>query len=71
MKLKKEIRQALKEMEIRKSSYLLDMVSKEEPNSVVYNTELIRKLEVTDATIHVLKWVLLPKGGPTTKTEES
>jgi len=61
MQLKKDIEKALKEMETRKSSYLLDMASYKEPNSVVYDTELIRKLEVTDATINALKWVLLKK----------
>lgn len=58
MKTQKEIEKALKEMETRKSSYMLDMASYKAPNSVVYDTELIRKLEVTDATIHALKWVL-------------
>lgn len=58
MKTQKEIEKALKEMQTRKSSYILDMASYKEPNSVVYDTELIRKLEVTDATIHALKWVL-------------
>ena len=58
MKKQNEIEKALKEMETRKSSYMLDMASYKAPNSVVYDTELIRKLEVTDATIHALKWVL-------------
>jgi hypothetical protein len=35
-----------------------ELASNKEPGSVVYDTELIRKLEVTDATIHALKWVL-------------
>ncbi len=61
MKSKKEIERALNEMQTRKTSYLLDMTSSKEPNSVVYDTELIRKLEVTDATIHTLKWVLKKK----------
>ncbi len=61
MQYKKDIEKALKEMETRKSSYLLDMASYKEPNAVVYDTELIRKLEVTDATIHALKWVLLKR----------
>lgn len=61
MKLKKDITKALKEMKIRKTGYLLDVANTGTPNSVVYDTELIRKLEVTDATIHALSWVLLPK----------
>lgn len=61
MKLKKEIEQGLKEMETRKKGYLLDMAEKINPQSLVYNTEIIRKLEVTDAIIHALRWVLLPK----------
>jgi hypothetical protein len=58
MKQQKEIEKALKEMETRKKSYMLDMMSYKATNSVVYDTELIRKMEVTDATIHALKWVL-------------
>ncbi len=58
MKSKVQIKNALKEMETRKSSYLLDMSSVKQPGSVVYDTELIRKMEVTDATIHTLRWVL-------------
>lgn len=58
MKQQKEIEKALKEMETRKKSYMLDMMSYKAPNSVVYDTELIRKMEVTDATIHTLNWVL-------------
>jgi len=61
MQYKKNIEKALKEMETRKRSYLLDMASYKKPNAVVYDTELIRKLEVTDATIHTLKWVLLKR----------
>lgn len=61
MRSKKTIEKALADMEIRKKSYLLDMVNYKEPNSVQYDTELIRKLEVTDATIHVLNWVLFSK----------
>lgn len=58
MKTKAEIEKGLKEMETRKSSYSLDLFTYKEPNSVVYDTELIRKMEVTDATIHALRWVL-------------
>lgn len=58
MKTKDEIEKVLHEMEIRRKSYVLDMCAPQYPNSVVYNTDLIRKLEVTDATIHTLKWVL-------------
>ena len=58
MKTKDEIEKGLHEMEIRRKSYVLDMCAPQYPNSVVYNTDLIRKLEVTDATIHCLKWVL-------------
>jgi len=58
MKTQKEIQKALKEMETRKTSYLLDMACVKPLSGVVYDTELIRKLEVTDATIHALKWVL-------------
>ena len=61
MKLKKEIEQGLKEMETRKQGYLLDMMEKVNPKSLVYSTEIIRKLEVTDAVIHALRWVLLKK----------
>ena len=57
METEKEIKQGLKEMETRKKSYMLDMMSVK-PTGVVYDTELIRNLEVTDATIHTLKWVL-------------
>ena len=60
MQYKKDIQKALKEMQTRKSSYILDMASVKVPNGVVYDTELIRKLEVTDATINALGWVLLP-----------
>jgi len=58
MRTEKEIKKALREMEIRKTSYILDMSTYKPPGTVVYDTELIRKLEVTDATIHALKWVL-------------
>lgn len=58
MKTKDEIEKGLHEMEIRRKSYVLDMCAPQYPNSVVYNTDIIRKLEVTDATIHTLKWVL-------------
>ena len=58
MRRKKEIEQALAEMETRKKAYLLDMASYNHPNSVQYNTDIIRKLEVTDATVQALKWVL-------------
>lgn len=58
MKSTKTIKQALTEMETRLKSYTLDMVSYKPDKSVVYDTELIRKMEVTDATIHALKWVL-------------
>ena len=64
MKQQKEIEKALKEMETRKKSYMLDMMSYKAPNSVVYDTELIRKMEVTDATIHALKWVLYVEPKP-------
>lgn len=66
MKSLKEIKKGLSEMETRKKSYLLDMTRHSESNSVVYDTELIRKLEVTDATIHTLKWVL--QSNPKRKT---
>ena len=61
MKPESEIKTALKDMETRKRAYMLDMARVEQPNSVVYSTDLIRKLEVTDATIHTLKWVLTNK----------
>ncbi len=64
MKKQNEIEKALKEMETRKKSYMLDMMSYKAPNSVVYDTELIRKMEVTDATIHTLKWVLYVEPKP-------
>ena len=66
MQLKKDIQKELKGMEIRKKSYMLDLAQKHIPNGVVYDTELIRKLEVTDATINALRWVLIQK----TKTEK-
>ena len=58
MKTEAEIKKALREMEIREKSYTLDIMTKKEPGTVVYDTELIRKLEVTAATIHALRWVL-------------
>jgi hypothetical protein len=58
MKTEKEIKQGLKDMEIRRKGYILDMCSPQTPNGIVYNTDIIRKMEVTDATIHTLKWVL-------------
>lgn len=58
MKSKEAILKGLEEMEIRRKSYSLDMFSRPAPNEVVYNTDIIRKMEVTDATIHTLKWVL-------------
>lgn len=58
MKSQQDIEKGLAEMEIRRKSYILDMCAPQYPNSVVYNTEIIRKMEVTDATIHTLKWVL-------------
>lgn len=61
MQYKKDIEKALHEMEVRKKAYLLDIAQYREPNSVVYDTDLIRKLEVTDASIRALRWVLLPK----------
>ena len=67
MKTEDEIRKGLADMEIRKKAYLLDMAQNNVPNSVVYDTELIRKLEVTDATVHALMWVLqstVPKEEP-------
>lgn len=60
MQYKKDIQKALKDFEIRKKSYMLDMVEYV-PNGVKYNTELIRNLEVIDAQIYTLKWVLLAK----------
>jgi len=58
MKSEKEVKEALKEMEIRSKSYRLDIATRKEPGTVVYDTELIRKLEVTEATIYALRWVL-------------
>ena len=58
MKKKKEIEKALSEMQARSTSYHLDMISYKPDKSVVYDTEIIRKLEVTEATIHALRWVL-------------
>ena len=60
MQYKNDIKKALKELETRKKSYMLDM-AEHVPNGVKYNTELIRNLEVIDAQIYTLKWVLLPK----------
>ena len=58
MKSQDEIEKALKDMKTRRTSYILDMASMPKAGEVVYNTDLIRKLEVTDATIHTLRWVL-------------
>jgi hypothetical protein len=59
MKSIEEIKQALKDMEVRRTSACLDMVEKM-PNGIKYDTELIRRIESIDVTIHVLKWVLQP-----------
>ena len=59
MKSIEEIQQALKDMEVRRTSACLDMVEKM-PNGIKYDTELIRRIESIDVTIHVLKWVLQP-----------
>lgn len=61
MQYKKDIQKGLKELEIRKTSYLLDIAEQVTPPGIKYNTELIRNLEVVDAQIYTLKWVLLPK----------
>ncbi len=61
MQYLKDIKKALKELETRRTSYMLDMVEQQHPNGVKYNHELIIKLAVTDAQIHTLKWVLKPK----------
>ena len=60
MQNKKDIEEALKQFEIRKKCYLLD-IAEHVPNGVKYNTELIRNLEVIDAQIHTRKLVLLAK----------
>lgn len=60
MRTKKEITQALKDMEVRRTSAILDM-TETMPNGVKYDTELIRRIESIDVTIHTLKWVLQPK----------
>lgn len=57
-KSKKEIVIALKDLEIRKKSYLLDMAEQHVPNGIKYNTDIIRNLEVIDAQVHTLKWIL-------------
>jgi len=59
MKTIDEIRQALKDMETRRTSAMLDMVEKM-PNGIKYDTDIIRRLESIDVTIHALKWVLQP-----------
>lgn len=55
---KADIKQALKEMNVRRSSAMLDMASNHYPNSIKYDTDTIRRLESIDVTIHVLRWVL-------------
>lgn len=45
-------------MQTRKNGYLLDMASIKLSSSIVYDTDLIRTLEVTDATINALIWPL-------------
>ncbi len=59
MKSIDEVKEALKEMEIRRKSAYLDMCEII-PNGVKYDTEIIRRIESIDVTIHVLKWVLQP-----------
>ena len=61
MQYKKDIQKALKELELRKADYLLDIAEIHSPGSIKYDTELIRKLEVVDAQIFTLRWVLAPK----------
>ena len=61
MKKRKEIEKALSEMEARRTSYTLDMISYKPDKSVVYDTDLIRKLEITDTTIHAVNLVLSNK----------
>lgn len=70
MKTEKEVKKALAEMETRKKSYSLDLCSYKAPNTVVYDTELIRKMEVTDATIHALRWVLHSENKSTIKKKK-
>jgi len=60
MQYLKDIKRSLKELETRKSSYMLDM-AEQTVQGVKYNTDLIRNLEVVDAQIYTLKWVLMPK----------
>ena len=59
MKSIDEVKQALKEMETRRTAACLDMCSVL-PNGVKYDTDIIRRLESIDVTIHTLKWVLQP-----------
>jgi len=59
MKSINEIKQALKEMETRRTAACLDMCEVQ-PNGIKYDTEIIRRIESIDVTIHVLKWVLEP-----------
>ena len=54
-----EVKQALKEMETRRTAACLDMCEIQ-PNGIKYDTEIIRRIESIDVTIHVLKWVLQP-----------
>ena len=54
-----EVKQALKEMETRRKIAYLDMCEIQ-PNGIKYDTEIIRRIESIDVTIHVLKWVLQP-----------
>lgn len=61
MRYLKEIKTALKEFEINKKSYLLDIAERHQPNEIKYDTELIRKLECLDAQIYTLRWILMPK----------
>lgn len=59
MKSIDEVKQALKEMETRRTAACLDMCEIQ-PNGIKYDTEIIRRIESIDVTIHVLKWVLQP-----------
>ena len=46
MKSKKQIIEALKQVEIRRKGYMLDMLRIPTPGDVRYDTEIIRKLEI-------------------------
>jgi len=59
MKTEEDIKAGLKELEILKTKYISKIANYDDNISgIVYDTDLIRKLEALDAQILTLKWVL-------------